>query len=75
MDTLSEQLADWCSCGDQLVIGSLQGHELVMRSFLNHKAPGHDSDNVRVLNGGQAMGDNDAGPALSGFVQRFLHGL
>lgn len=70
-----EQLADWCSCGNQLVVGSLQGHELVVRSFLNQKAPGHDSDNVRLLNGRQAMGDNDAGPALSGFVQGLLHSL
>lgn len=70
-----EQLADRCPCGNQLVVGSLQGHELVVRSFLDHKAPGHDGDNVRVLNGRQAMGDNDAGPAFSGFVQGLLHRL
>ncbi len=46
-----------------------------MRSFLDHKAPGHDGDDVRVLNGRQAMGDDDAGPTLSGFVQGLLHGL
>lgn len=46
-----------------------------MRSFLHQEAPGHDGDNVRVLNGGQAMGDNDAGPSLSGFVQGVLHRL
>ncbi len=72
---LPERLADWCSRGNQLVVGSLQGHELVVRSFLDHKASGHDGDNVRVLNGGQAMGDNDACPSLSGFVQGFLHCL
>lgn len=71
----SEQLADWCSRGNQLVIGSLQGHELLVRSLLNHEASGHDGDDVRVLDGGQAVGDDDAGPALSGFVQGFLDGL
>lgn len=46
-----------------------------MRSLLDHEAPGHDGDDVRVLNGGQAVGDDDAGPALSGFVQGILHRL
>lgn len=70
-----EQLADGRSRGNQLVVSSVQGHELLVRSFLNHEAPGHDSDNVRVLNGGQTVSDDDAGPSLSGFVQRMLHGL
>lgn len=46
-----------------------------MRSLLHQEAPGHDGDNVGVLNGRQAMGDNDAGPALSGFIQGLLHRL
>lgn len=46
-----------------------------MRPLLDHEAPRHDGDDVRVLNGGQAMGDDDAGATLSGFVQRFLHRL
>ena len=46
-----------------------------MCSLLDDEAPGHDSDNVGVLNGGQAVGDNDAGSALSGFVQSLLHRL
>lgn len=70
-----EQLADWCSCGHQLVVGALQGHELVVRSLLYHVAPRHDGDDVGVLDGGQAVGDHDAGPALSGFVQGLLHRL
>lgn len=46
-----------------------------MRSLLDHEAPGHDGDDVGVLDGGQAMGDDDAGPSLSGFVQGCLHRL
>ena len=72
---LPEQLADWCSRGNQLVVGSLQGHELVVRPLLDHVAPGHDGDDVRVLDGGEAMCDDDAGPTFSGFVQRLLHCL
>lgn len=48
---------------------------MVMCSLLNHVASGHDSDDVGVLNGGQAVGDYDAGPALSSFVQSLLHRL
>lgn len=68
-------LADGRSRGNQLVVGSFQGHELVVRSLLDHDAPGHDGDDVRVLDGGESMGDDDAGAAFSGFVQGFLHGL
>lgn len=73
--TSSGTLADGCSCRNQLVVGSCQRHELVVGSLLNQDAPRHDGDDVRVLDGGQAMGDDDAGPALSGFVQGFLDGL
>lgn len=68
-------LADWCSRGHQLVVGPLQSHEVVVGSLLDYVAPRHDGDDVRVLNGGQAMGDDDARPALSGSVQGVLHGL
>lgn len=46
-----------------------------MRSLLDHVASRHDGDDVRVLDGGQAVGDDDAGAALSGFVQRVLDRL
>lgn len=70
-----QRLADWCSRGDQLVVGSLQVHELVVGSLLYHDAPGHDGDDVGVLDSGQAMGDNNAGATLPGFVQGVLHCL
>lgn len=70
-----QRLADWCSRGDQLVVGPLQVHELVVCSLLYHDAPGHDGDDVGVLNSGQAVGDHDAGASLPGFVQGLLHCL
>lgn len=70
-----QHLADRCSGGDQLVVGSLQVHELVVVSLLYHDAPGHNGDDVGVLDSGQAMGDNDAGATLPGFVQGLLHCL
>lgn len=72
---MTTTLADGRSGGNQLVVGPLQGHELVVRALLHQEAAGHDGDDVRVLDGGQAVGDDDAGPALSGFVQRLLYRL
>lgn len=69
------RLADGRPGGHQLVVRPVQGHELVVRSLLNHVASRHDGDDVRVLDGGQAVGDDDAGAALSGFVQRVLDRL
>lgn len=46
-----------------------------MGSLLDHDAPGHDGDDVGVLDGGQAVGDHDAGATLPGFVQGLLHCL
>lgn len=46
-----------------------------MIAFFNQEAPGHDSDDVRVLDGGEAMGDDNAGTAFSSFVQGFLYDL
>lgn len=43
---LQQRLADWCSRGDQLVVGSLEVHELVVGSLFYHDAPGHDGDDV-----------------------------
>lgn len=62
------QLADGRPSGDELVVRPLQGHELVVRSLLDHVASRHDGDDVRVLDGGQAVGDDDAGATFSGFV-------
>lgn len=46
-----------------------------MRSLLDHVASRHDGDDVRVLDGGQAVGDDDAGATLSGFIQSVLDRL
>lgn len=61
--------------GDQLVVRSIQVHELVVRALLDHDAPRHHGDDVGVLYGGEAVSDDDARPALPGFVQRVLHRL
>lgn len=71
----ARQLADGRPGGDQLVVRPLQGHELVVRSLLDHVASRHDGDDVRVLDGGEAVGDDDAGATFSGFVQRVLDRL
>lgn len=71
----TQRLADWCPRGDQLVVGSIQAHELVVRSLFYHDAPGHDGDDVGVLDRGQAVGDDDARASLPGFVQGVLHRL
>lgn len=70
-----QRLADWCPRCDQLVVGSIQAHELIVRSLLYHDAPGHDGDDVGVLDRGQAVGDDDARATLPGFVQGVLHRL
>lgn len=46
-----------------------------MRSLLDHVAPRHDGDDVRVLDGGQAVGDDDAGATFTGLVQSVLDRL
>ena len=70
-----EELADWCTGGDKFVIGPFESHELVMWSLFDDEAPGHNGDDVRVLDGGETVGDDDAGSALPRFIQRLLHRL
>lgn len=72
---MGAQLADGRPGGDELVVRPLQGHELVVRSLLDHVASRHDGDDVRVLDGGQAVGDDDTGATFSCFVQCVLDRL
>ena len=54
---------------DQLVVDSLLGHQLIVRALLRHPALLEADDDVRSLDGGQAMGNDDGRPALSGLSQ------
>ena len=46
-----------------------------MRALLPDPAVLNHHDQVRVLDGGQAVSDHDAGAAFSGIVQGFLDNL
>lgn len=46
-----------------------------MSAPFNDESLWHDSDDVGILDGGQAVGSHDAGAPFSGFIQRCLHGL
>lgn len=46
-----------------------------MSAPFNDESLWHHSDDVGVLDGGQAVGDDDAGAPFSGFVQCCLHSL
>ena len=46
-----------------------------MRSRLHDTSPAEDKDDVRVPDGGEAVGDGDGGAALLGPLQRLLHHL
>lgn len=61
--------------GDQHVVDSLLREQLLMRPLFDHHSSLEDSDAVCVLDGGQAVGHDDARPALAGMVQRLLHHL
>lgn len=61
--------------GDQHVVDSLLGQQLLMRTLFDHHASLEDGDAVGVLDGGQAVGHNNTRPALAGLVQRVLHHL
>ena len=62
-------------CGDQHVVDSLLGQQLLMCPLFNHHSSLEDSDAVCVLDGGQTVGHNDTRPALTGLVQRLLNHL
>lgn len=46
-----------------------------MSSLFNDESLWHHSDDIGVLDGGQAVGDDNAGAPFSGFVQSCLHSL
>ena len=62
-------------CGDQHVVDSLLGQQLLMCPLFHHHSSLEDDDAVCVLDGGQTVGHNDTRPALAGLVQRLLHHL
>ena len=62
-------------CGDQHVVDSLLGQQLLVRPLLDHYPPLQDGDAVCILDGGQTVRHDNARPALAGLVQRLLHHL
>jgi len=46
-----------------------------MRAPFNDESLRHHGDDVGVLDGGQAVGNDDAGTPFSGLIQRCLHSL
>lgn len=51
------------------------GNQLAVAALLHHLAILDDTDHIRVLDGGQAVGYYDAGPSGTGRVQRLLNQL
>lgn len=46
-----------------------------MRALLDHKPSRHHCYDIRVLDGGETMGDDDARAALPRLIQSFLYCL
>lgn len=67
--------ANWGSSSNKFPVGSFHGHKFIMSAPFNDESLGHDSNDVSVLDGGQAVGNDDAGAPFSGFIQRCLHSL
>ena len=55
-----------------MIVGTAEIHQLRVCPRLNHLALVDDSDAVRGVDGGEAMGDGDSGATLSGLIQRLL---
>lgn len=67
--------ANWSSSRNELVISAFHGHQFIMSAPFNDKSLRHHSDDVGVLDRGQAVGNDDAGAPFSGLVQCCLHSL
>lgn len=48
---------------------------MVMWTLFDDDAPGHNCDDVRVLDVGETVGDDDAGSALLRVIQRLLQSV
>lgn len=59
----------------QLPIPALHRHQLSMRATLHHHPSIDHVDDIRLLDGAQAMRHRDGGAALRGLVQGRLHNL
>ena len=59
----------------ELVVDALLLHQFLVSALLHSLAFTHHHDAVRVIDGGEAVSDHDAGPALPGLVQGLLHHL
>jgi hypothetical protein len=60
---------------DELVVEALLRTKLVVGARFHDATSVDDSDAVRVLDSRQPVGDDDARPADTGFLQRFLDDL
>ena len=56
-----------------MLVGTLTGDELLMGATLDNAAVLHDAYQVGVLDGAQAMGDDQCGAAMHELVEGVLH--
>ena len=59
----------------QFVVEALVLHQLTVSSLLRDDAVTYDADLVRILHGGQAVGDHDTRATFTRLVQGFLYNL
>ena len=58
-----------------MVVGSTSRHQFRVSARLYHFSIVDDCNTVSIVDGGEAVSNDDAGPALPGFVQSFLYYL
>lgn len=62
-------------CIDKCMIESTHGQQLAVSSLFHYFAILDDCYDVRILDRGQPMSNDDAGPTLSSFIQGLLDNL
>lgn len=68
-------LADRGSCWDKFIISSSLGHQFIVCAFFYDRPTRHHRYDVSILDGRQAVSDDDTSSSFSGFVQSRLDGL
>ena len=58
-----------------MVVGTFCGHQLRVSARFNYFSIVDDSNAVGVVDSGETVSNDDAGPALPGLVQSLLHYL
>ena len=61
--------------GVKLIVAAFRLNELIMRTALDDAAVFHDHDTVRILNGAEAMGNDEGRAAFHKGIHAVLHEL